>query len=289
MLMTRTGYSGKVEEVMRYLKITSTANQHIKNAIQIREKRATYKHSAFLIEGPHLVATALEADIKIREVFAADVFLNKKENRGLLQGLSRRAGQVFEVTDQVLRKITETETPQGVVAVVSYTPPGLHELSFRADPFLVVIDGIQDPGNLGTIIRTADAAGTDAVILLPGTCDAFMPKAVRATAGSIFHLPVVYAEPEALTPWLRENNIRLVVTAADAEKTIYEADLSGPLSMVFGNEAHGVSSQLKKTGHLSLRIPIFGNAESLNVATAAAICLYEGVRQRAGHREARGT
>ena len=108
-------------------------------------------------------------------------------------------------------------------------------------------------------------------------------------AGSIFHLPDVYAEPEALTPWLRENNIRLVVTAADAEKTIYEADLSGPLSMVFGNEAHGVSSQLKKTGPLSLRIPIFGNAESLNVATAAAICLYEGIRQRTGHREARGT
>ena len=276
-------------KVMRYAKITSTANQHIKDAIQIREKRATFKHSAFLIEGPHLVATALEADIKIRKVFAIDAFLNKKEHKGLLQGLSRKAGQVFEVTDQVLRKIADTETPQGVVAVVSYTPPELHELSFKTEAFLVVIDGIQDPGNLGTIIRTADAAGTDAVILLPGACDAFMPKAIRATAGSIFHVPVVYSEPEGLTAWLRQNSIRLVVTAVDAEKTIYEADLSGPLSMVFGNEAHGVSSQLKKTGPLSLRIPIFGNAESLNVATAAAICLYEGIRQRTGHREARGT
>ncbi len=274
--MTRPGYSGKVIEEMRYTKITSATNQHIKDIIQIRE-RAKFRYAAFLIEGPHLVEMALNAGVKIHEVFVTEAFITTKDHQAILNKI---AGTVFEVSEQVLKKITDTETPQGIVAVAGYELGSLDALSLKETPLLVVLDAIQDPGNLGTIIRTADAAGADAVILLPGSCDAFMPKVIRATAGSIFNLPLIYAEPDALVDWLHKKKIQFAVTAADAGKTVFEADLSEGIAIAFGNEAHGLSDHLRKTADLFLNIPIFGKAESLNVATSAAICLYEAVRQR---------
>ena len=277
--MTRPVYSGKVIEDMRYTKITSAANQQIKDILQIREKRAKFRHTAFLIEGTHLVEMALNAQVRIKEVFATEEFINAKEHQGMFKKIT---APVFEVSGQILKKITDTETPQGIVAVAVYELGTLNTLSFKAAPLLVVLDAIQDPGNLGTIIRTADAAGADAVILMPGSCDAFMPKVIRATAGSIFNLPVVYAEPDTLSDWLGEKKIPLSVTAADAGKTVFETDLRGGIAVAFGNEAHGVSDQLRRAADLSFSIPILGRAESLNVATSAAICLYEVVRQRKG-------
>lgn len=267
---------------MRYNRITSVANQHIRDAVQIREKRAKFRHDAFLIEGPHVLEMAVNSGAGILTVFVGEAFISKKDHQGFLRRMARAAGEVFEVTEQVLGRITDTESPQGIAAVVSYQMQKLTEIALQKPPFIVVIDSIQDPGNLGTIIRTADAAGADAVVLLPGTCDAFMPKTIRSTAGSIFNIPVVASDADALVDWLRERNIALAVTAGDAEEVIYHADLSGPLAMAFGNEARGMSIRLRKSAGTVLRIPIFGKAESLNVATAAAICLYEIVRQRQG-------
>ncbi len=265
---------------MIYTSIASLANPHIKAIIDIRDKRSTYKHDAFLIEGPHLIEMAIGSGIEIKKVFFKGAFSVKKETQKILKNLSKRTDQIYEVTEQILKKITDTETPQGIVALVSYKPLLLDNLSLKDRSILVVIDGIQDPGNLGTIIRTADAAGAGAVILLPGTCDAFMPKAIRATAGSIFNIPIVYAETDDFQKWLLEKKIKLVVTSADAEKSVFDAELDSPAAFVFGNEAHGVSEKLRGSADLFLRIPIYGKAESLNVATSAAICLYEAVRQR---------
>jgi TrmH family RNA methyltransferase len=280
--MTRIGYSGKVMNSMRYTRITSASNRHIRDAIQIREKRTTFKHTAFLIEGPHLAEMAVNGGARISTVFVTETFMNKKEHQGLLRRMAGAAGEILVVTEQVLGKISDTETPQGITAVVSYQPLKPTELALQHTALIVVIDSIQDPGNLGTIIRTADAAGADAVVLLPGTCDAFMPKVIRSTSGSIFNVPVVYAEPDALVEWLREKKIHFAVTEGKAGKDIFSADLSGPLAIAFGNEAHGVSSKLKHAADSALSIPIFGKAESLNVAASAAICLYEILRQRRG-------
>ena len=278
--MTWSRHSGKVIEEMKYTKITSATNQHIKDIIQIREKRAKFRHMAFLIEGPHLVEMALNAAVQIKEAFATEAFINTKEHQGMLKKIT---GTVFEVSGQVMNKITDTGTPQGIVAVVGYEPATLDTLPLKATPLLVVLDTIQDPGNLGTIIRTADAADADAVVLLPGSCDVFMPKVIRATAGSIFNLPLIYADPDTLVAWLCKKKIQLAVTAVDAGKTVFEADLSGNIAIAFGNEAHGVSDRLRKAADLFLNIPIYGKAESLNVASSAAICLYEIVRQKIVH------
>ena len=278
--MTAGGYSGKVIGSMRYTRITSASNRHIRDAIEIRTKRTGERPRSFLIEGPHLVETAVEAGADIRKVFVSGAFIARKENSALLRRVAKCGGEFFEVTGQLLGKITDTETPQGIAAVVAHRPLELGGLRAGSRTFVVVIDGIQDPGNLGTIVRTADAAGADAVVLLPGTCDVFMPKTVRATAGSIFHLPVVHAGLVDLCAWLHEREIPLAATSADAERDLYRVDLSGSVAVAFGNEAHGVSSELRRSSDLCMRIPIFGRAESLNVATAAAICLYEAARQR---------
>ncbi len=261
---------------MTYKKVTSSSNRLVKEALKIKARKGG-RHD-FLIEGQHLLEMAIGAKAHIRRVFFTSHYRSK--SGVLLKRLPEEGCEFIETTAHVLSRLAETDTPQGIVAVVSYKAYDLWEVSLKRVPLIVVCDGIQDPGNLGTIIRTSDAFGADAVILLPGTCDALASKAMRASAGSIFNLPVLTAEPLTLIEWLRTKAIRLIVTELTAPRTIYESDLLGPLAFVFGNEAAGVSKTIRKEGDISLSIPMRGGAESLNVSVAAAICLYETVRQR---------
>ncbi len=265
---------------MNYQKITSPSNHRIKEALDIKNKRAKYRQTAFLIEGPHLVEMALSSGIGIKKVFFTRTFCKKREAQKLLRKVSKCSREIFEVTENIINKLADTETPQGIVSVVSCGTLSLDELSFQKNPLLVVIDGIQDPGNLGTIIRTSDAAGVDGIILLPGTCDAFISKTIRATAGSIFNVPIVFSDNDSLNRWFNKRNLQLIATSAEEDKSVFDADLTRPTAIILGNEAHGVSRQLKHSADLILKIPIYGRAESLNVATSAAVCLYEAVRQR---------
>ncbi len=265
---------------MNYMKITSHSNPRIKEVLDIKRRKSRVKHGSFIIEGPHLIEMALGADTPVGEVFFSEAFGRKKEGQKILKLLAERTSNIFEVADHVFLKLAETETPQGIIAVAACRPVSLQQLRLKGSPLLVVSDGIQDPGNLGTIIRTADASGADAVIILPGTCDVFMQKTIRATAGSLFNIPVVHALVDEFTDWLRSRKINLAITAADAEHSLFEARLDRPVALVFGNEAHGVREELKRAADIVLRIPIYGKAESLNVATAAAVCLYEAARQR---------
>jgi TrmH family RNA methyltransferase len=265
---------------MYYRKITSPSNSQIRKSIGMLEAGRKRIPHTLLIEGPHLIVSALAAGADITCVFFTGSFGETREGRKILTILSRNVREIFEVTSRILGKIGATETPRGIVAIGTYAPLSLRKLPLGEKPFLTVVDGIQDPGNLGTIIRTSDAAGADGVLLLPGTCDPFMSKTVRATAGSIFNVPVVHTVRPDLLEWIREKRIHLAVTAADAAKSIFDADLDVPVALVFGNEARGVSEPLRKAADLAVRIPIHSKAESLNVATSAAICLYEAVRQR---------
>jgi len=263
------------DRMMRYKKITSTSNPLIREILEGRKKRTG---DALIVEGLRLLETALASETRIGKVFFTDTFRSK--NEAFLMQMAERSPELIETSDHVLSQLADTETPQGIVAEVFHRSPRLAELSLQRVPLIVVCDGIQDPGNLGTIIRTADAAGADAVVLLSGTCDPFMPKAIRATAGSIFNLPVVSDRPEAVVEWLGKKSIGLIVSDVRAQTSIFDADMRVPLALVFGNEAAGVTEYLKSRGTIRVKIPIPGKAESLNVATSAAICLYEAVRQR---------
>lgn len=265
---------------MDYKKITSLSNQKIKELLDIRKRKNRDKNSPFLIEGPHLIETALKSGSQINDVLFSASFSSKENGQQFLRTLSKHTKNIFEVSEHIIARLSDTETTQGIIAVSVCKSLSLEDLRPKAEALIVVIDKVRDPGNLGTIIRTSDAASADAVILLPGTCDAFTQKTMRSTAGSIFNIPVIDSDLQALLKWLRLNKIKVAVTSLDADKTIFEERLEGPLALVFGNEAHGVSKEIISEADLFLKVPIYGHAESLNVATAAAVCIYEALRQR---------
>lgn len=192
----------------------------------------------------------------------------------LLHAARSRGIPVVEVASHVLAAVSEVETPQGVVAVVRRRALPLEPLLQRPELLLLVVDRVQDPGNLGTMIRTADAAGASAVVVLPGTADPYNPKAVRASMGSLFHLPVVEWSLERLRALLRRG-VRLLATDPAGPVDFREADYRRPLAIAVGHEAEGVSATVRQEAAAVVRIPILGRAESLNAAVAAALVLYE--------------
>ena len=268
---------------MRIKKISSISNPLVKKAIDAKLRRSNAAPNMFIAEGPHLVEMAAASGAVISEVFYTSEYAVTDAGRDVLEGLGAAMpspGAFIEVADNVLSKISDTQAPQGILALVSAAEWTLDKLVLGKRPLIAVCDGISDPGNLGTIIRVADAAGGDAVVILPGSCDPYSPKTVRASAGSIFNIPLVSAGCAEFADFMTEKNIAIYAADVRAERSIYEADLSGSCALVFGNESRGVSDFLLNRAKVSLKIPIAGRAESLNAAMSAAICLYEAVRQR---------
>lgn len=261
-------------------KIDSPANPVLKAAAEVLARRSKYGADAFIIEGPHLVEAALSAGAKLKKVFVTPEFVAKAANRGLLKGASGAGAAIFELSARAMKKITDAKSPQGVSALCSYKPMELDWLKFKGAPLIVVSDGISEPGNLGAIIRSADAFGADAVVMLPGTCDPFGPRTLRATSGSAFNVPMVFVKAVELIPWLRGRGISTAAATPRARQTIAGVDLTKPVAFIFGNESRGISGDIIKATDIRFRIPIPGRAESLNVAASAAVCLYEAVRQR---------
>ncbi|MDA8089379.1 MAG: RNA methyltransferase [Nitrospiraceae bacterium] len=258
--------------------ITSPQNPVIKMLLGIKRHPG---REAFLAEGPHLVEAALSDGAEIGAVLVTAGFLaTLKENTTFYSSLRKAALGFYEIPDHLFAKIAEAKTPQGIIAQCRYKELSLGDLKFSGPALMAVSAGVREPGNLGALIRTADAAGADACIILPGSANVFAPKAVRATAGSLFHLPVIEADFRELSDYLKEKKILLAAADAHADKSVYEWDLSAPVAIAFGEEAHGLPSELKRKADALLGIPIRGAAESLNVAASAAVFLFEAVRQR---------
>lgn len=256
--------------------ISSRDNPLIKEALKVKARK--YKNR-LIVEGEHPIEMASASLFKIIKVF----YSRKYKNTTFLRRLSRDT-EVVETREGIISKLSDTENPQGIIAIATYETFPLNSLSLKSG-LLVICDEIQDPGNLGTIIRTADAGGADAVIILPGTCDPFIQKVIRASAGSIFNIPVVFSDRDEIKVWLKQRGIRLIVTVPGSKKTIYDLNMMDPVAFVFGNEARGVREELLCFADEIVNIPILGKVESLNVSVAAAVCLYEAVRQRLAVRE----
>jgi RNA methyltransferase, TrmH family len=239
--------------------------------------------SAFLVEGPHAVAVALGAGDRsqVRELFVTPPTAARE--RSLLAAADAAAVSLRVVTERVLATIVDTVTPQGVIAVVAVPTPDL-AATFAAGPRLaVVLDRIADPGNAGTVIRTADAAGAGAVVVTSGSVDVWSGKCVRSSAGSVLNLPVVTeVSIEDTLRHARANGCAVFATAADGTDSLDELidtdALVAPTVWLFGNEAHGVSDEARRSSDRVVRLPVYGRAESLNLAAAAAICLYASAR-----------
>jgi TrmH family RNA methyltransferase len=230
------------------------------------------------IEGPNLLEEALRAGLRIPWVFVA------QGAEHLLKGLDFPAEtEVLQVPKEVLDSALSTETPQPVAALVeqpSWSWRDVFDARAKAAPLIVVLAGLQDPGNLGTILRSAEAFGATAILSLPGTVSAWNPKAVRASAGSVFRLPLLETSVEECFAHLHEAGVRIWTTAVHGAEPVDRIDLSSPVALLIGNEGNGVPQALAELADGAVTIPCPGPVESLNAAAAASVLLYEASQQR---------
>lgn len=259
--------------------ITSLTNPRVKAAVRLRDRREREASGLTIVDGGREVLRALEAGVAVESAFLAGELLRSADAIEAGRRLRRRPGTV-EATPAVLAKVAFGDRSDGVVAIVRTPNVVLGDLEVRERPLLVVVEGVEKPGNLGAVLRSADGAGADAVIVADPLTDPFNPNAIRASLGTIFSLPVVVASSTEALDWLTDRKIRPVAALVEAGMLYTMADLRGPLALVLGSEAHGLSSTWHDPRVETVRIPMAGFADSLNVSIASAILLYEAVRQR---------
>lgn len=262
----------------------SVTSPVVRDARRLRRRRGRSAAGRLLVEGPNAVDEALHL---LERVFVA---VQPSARVQATIGRCEAAGvPTMAVTDHALDALADARTPQGIVGVAVWPRATLAALDGAS--LLVVLDGVADPGNLGTAVRTADAAGADAVVLTSGSVDPTNAKAVRASAGSVFHLPVVGdVDPDDLATHCRQTGVQLVAASADASRYYDGVSWTGPTAIVFGNEAHGLSTKMAHHVAASVSVPIRrpqrpgyrGHAESLNLAMTVAVVVYEIARQRGG-------
>jgi TrmH family RNA methyltransferase len=272
--------------------ITSLQNPRVKQLVKLRDRRPRDEAGVFLVEGYRQIRRALDKGIPFTELYLCpEWYPGDQGNEAALIADAQTAGaKVFQLTKDAFAKVAYRERPDGLLAVAPQWRKTLADLDSllaakAADspgraPFLLVVEAIEKPGNLGTILRSADAAGTDALIVCDPVTDLFNPNVVRASTGVLFSVPVIIAGSEEVREWLRARAIRAVATTPSATALHTDTDLRGPLAIVMGSEQYGLSDYWLREAEARVRIPMAGQADSLNVAMATIITLFEAVRQR---------
>ncbi len=257
-------------------------NRRIKRLRRLSNRYYRDRVGRFLVEGVRFVEEAFSSTWPVETLVYCPGILSSRRGDALLETATVKGTHVLAVEETLFKELAATQTPQGVLAEVRQRRTTLEDLQIAGKPaLLVVIDGVQDPGNLGTIVRCADAAGADGAIILKGSADIYNPKALRATMGSIFHMPVIQGIPvEEVITYLARRNVKTIAGDPRAQKVVYKCDLTVSCAFVAGSEAAGVGDAVLDLVDERVRIPMPGRAESLNVAISAAIILYEVLRQR---------
>lgn len=259
--------------------ISSTRNPAVTFARSLQRSPVRRDVNAYLAEGVRLLDEAMRSGQVARLVLYDSTLLARTPaGARLAQALPAWSDEVYEVSEHVLCSVSATETPAGAIAVLSRpTPPPLSDLA--RGTFGVILDGVHDPGNVGTIARTAYAAGAGYLVATPGTADAFSPKVVRAGMGAHFHLPILTDRPWSA---LREelDGVPLIACQMDGETSVFDATWSVPGALVVGSEAHGLSREARESISYAVRIPMRDGVESLNASVAAGIALYQAMQRR---------
>ena len=268
-------------------RISSRANPLMKRVrLLVSEGRARREEGALVAEGIRIVENAIAAGARIDFVVASPRLAVTARGRELAEEARRRNLRLVETTDAVLDSISDAQTSQGVLAVVTFPPPPSLGESVGADPFWVVGWGLQDPGNVGTLVRTADAAGAGLFLTVAGTSDPTAPKAVRASAGSIFRLPWLHGlPPDEILDAAAARGVRLFGTHPSHGVPYDEPDYAGGIGFVFGRESEGLPRAVEERLQGVVSIPMRSGVESLNVGAAAAVVLFEAARRRARRRQ----
>ena len=263
--------------------ITSLHNPRVKDALKLEKRGERERRRLTLVEGVREVSRALAAGIVPVEAFVCPELVETESMRAAVTHLERldagRRCHLFQVTPDVFAKLAIREASGGVILVIPYLDTSLAHLPQPANACYAVIDRPEKPGNVGAILRTADAAGVDGVIVCGGT-DLHNPNVVRASLGTLFTVPVAEAPADKAIAWLQGRGVRIVATTPDATARYTAVDMTGPVAVAMGSEAEGLSNAWLAAADERVVIPMFGQADSLNLATATALLLYEVVRQR---------
>lgn len=264
--------------------LTSTQNPRIKAALHLRDRPARNKTERFLIEGFRELWRATEASWSIDHLFICpELFLGSNESL-LIARLKERGAKIFHCSKPLFQKLSYRDRPDGLLAVaiqkhlsISYLDDLLNT---HPEPLLLIAEAIEKPGNLGTILRSSDAAGIDALIVCDACTDIYNPNVVRASVGTLFTIPVIEAGSKELIAWLQRRHIPILAATPHAALEFTSTSMVGPLAIVVGTEQLGLSAPWEEAATVRVRIPMQGVADSLNVAMAATLLLYEAVRQR---------
>ncbi|SHK12867.1 TrmH family RNA methyltransferase [Paramaledivibacter caminithermalis] len=263
-----------------YLEITSTANNNIKHVKALHKKKYREAYNEFLVEGLRIMEYALDNNAEFNCVYYNNEITNSQRGNELLKRISSKNINLYKVNNKIFRHISTTDSPQGILGVVKRQHYDLKEIMKKDKFFLIILDRLQDPGNVGTIIRTSDAAGADGIIALKGTVDIYNSKTIRSTMGSIFTIPIINIDDvDELVKVLESNGADIIATTLKADKYNFEVQYGNKNAIIIGNEANGISDKLIRYSNIKVKIPIIGNAESLNASIASGIIIYELVRQ----------
>ncbi len=257
--------------------ITSTSNPQVKRLLQLQKKRkARDEEQVFVVEGLRMY-TEMPPE-QLEKVYLSESLYNKKKHELDLQKFP------FEIlSDSVFAHVSDTKTPQGILCVVKQKSFNMQTLLEKKNPHFIVLDNLQDPGNLGTIVRTAEGAGVDAVFMSQDCVDLYNPKTIRSTMGSIYRMPIIYIEdiPKLLQTF-RERGVHSYAAHLEGEHTYDRGNYKEGVAILIGNEGNGLREEVSKSADTWVRIPMCGQVESLNAAIAASVLMFEVFRQRRG-------
>ncbi len=262
------------------LRITSPANPRVKDLVRLRQRSHREKAGLILIEGYRELFRAVHAGVRPGELyFCRDFFLGENED-ALLEAAAERGARLIALNRESFRKVSYRDRPDGLLATAPKLSKSLEDLTLSERPLLVAAEAIEKPGNLGSILRSADAVGTDAVIVCDPTTDINNPNVVRASTGTLFTVPVAVSSSEEALSWMKRRGIRMLAATPHATRLYTEVDLTGPIAIAVGTEQYGLSDAWMERADERVRIPMAGVADSLNVATATTVLLFEAARQR---------
>ena len=260
--------------------VASLQNPGIKEVVKLRQRSHRDENGLLIVEGYREVKRALDNHVPVLKLFYCPALYQGKNEPTIVARCAEGNVPIFECAEPVFMKIAYRDRPEGLLALCPQIRRTLADLDLPANPFVVVAEHIEKPGNLGTMLRTADAAGADALVVCDRCTDVNNPNVVRASIGTLFTVPVAEASTADTLAWLRQRGIRSVAASPHAQKNYTDVDMTQPVAIVVGAEQFGLSDAWMTRADELVRIPMLGQADSLNVAAAATILLYEVVRQR---------
>lgn len=266
--------------------IASPSNPRIKATARLRDRRHRDAAGLTLVDGEREVRRALDAGVGVVEAYICEPLLAGEDARAALDAIAAHDIPTISTTEAAFAKIAFGDRADGLVAVIRIPSMRLDDLALPDEPLIVVIEGVEKPGNLGAVLRSADGAGVDALIAASPRTDLMNPNAIRASAGTIFSMPIASAPTDEVIDWLQRRSVPIVATLVEAETLYTDADLSGPLAIAFGSEADGLTDAWRTAEITGIHLPMLGTADSLNVSVSAAVVLYEARRQRDRHTSA---